>query len=127
MESIKTKELKVQGLRDKRDFQDEDFLKFFAILQREAQKYNSVFFLECEEGQEGEVEDVKCMNFTGWLIPNDLANAFNDLFLSYSDDVDSDEWLRFSTGVTWHENNGSIEISFQNLFPYIELCRKDNL
>ena len=121
------KELRVQGLRDKRDFQDEDFLKFFNVVQKEAKKQRAVFFLECEEGNEGTVDNIKCMNFTGWLIPNEFAKTFNDLFLSYSDAVDDDEWDKFCVAEEWSKNReGELTINFRDLFPYIEMCRKDN-
>ena len=121
------KELRVQGLRDKRDFQDKDFLKFFDVVQREAKKQGAVFFLECEEGNEGTVDNIKCMNFTGWLIPNKFAKSFNDLFLSYCDAVDDDKWDKFCVAEEWSKNDeGELTITFRDLFPYIEMCRKDN-
>ena len=116
----------MQGLRDKNDLEDLDFQKFFTIVQKQANSKNSVFFLECEEGHERNVDGIDCMNFTGWLIPKDKAEIFEKKFLSYSNDVGDDEWLVYSTGTTWQNQNGEIKISFQNLFWGIELCRKDN-
>lgn len=66
----------MQGLRDINDLKDLEFQKFFSIVQRWADLENAVFFLDDEEGNEGIVDGIECMNFTGWLIPECKASIF---------------------------------------------------
>lgn len=117
----------MQGARDVEDFENDGFFNFFQIVQKKAKEQNSVFFFECEEGNEGEVNGVKCMDFTGWLIPQEKVPVFEALYDARSENVEDDEWDRYSVGTSWRDNNGQIEITFQDLYPFILMCKQDSL
>ena len=59
------------------------------------------------------------MDFTGWLIPQEKVPTFETLYNARSEDVENDEWDKYSVGTSWHDNNGQVEIIFQDLYPFI--------
>lgn len=116
----------MQGLRDINDLNDLEFKEFFSLVQKQANSENSVFFLDDEEGNEGVVNNIVCMDLTGWLIPKEKANIFEKKFLKNKEEIDVDKWDIYYTGSTWKDQDGEIEISFKNLFWAIEACSEDN-
>lgn len=69
-------------------------------------------FLDCEEGNCFEDDNIECENLTGWLIDIDKSNEFEVIFKSFSniDDV-WDDYLAF---VAWHKNDdNNISVTFE--------------
>ena len=87
------------------------FLKFWNIIQTEAQKMNSVFFLDCGEGNGFENNEIECVNLSSWLIPFDKVSVFSDIFMNHKHI--SSEWEEFITFVTWKMTNENITVEFE--------------
>lgn len=96
----------IQGLKT----QEEDkFITFFEFVQAEAARQNKVFFLECEDGNEGKVNGMEVCDLQGWLIPRDRVDAFQPIW--EADKVD-DKWTDQFCFATWSDNNG-LRIAFE--------------
>ena len=95
----------MQGLRTQ---ESNEFNKFFELVQKAAKKLGKVFFLDCEDGNDGVVEGLEVCNLSGWLIPKDKANEFEKIWKREEED---DYWSDFICLVRWKEENG-IKISF---------------
>ncbi len=86
------------------------FLKFWEIVQREAQKNNKTFFLDCGDGHMYEDEHIECEDLTGWLIDNQKADDFNEDFIKNTSI--SDEWADDIVSVKWNKNGDIITVQF---------------
>ncbi|MBD8945786.1 MAG: hypothetical protein EGR97_00460 [Clostridiales bacterium] len=95
------------GLRTQ---ENDKFLKFWEIVQKEARKSNKTFFLDCGDGQEYEDENIECENLTGWLIDNTKTGEFNEIF-SANDSI-GDEWADSIVQVKWNKNGDKITAKF---------------
>ena len=71
----------MKGLRTQ---ESEKFLKFFAMVQAEAERRNAVFFADCGEGRVFENDSMECEDMSGWLIPKAEEKIFEPLFMSNS-------------------------------------------
>ena len=60
----------MQGLKTQ---EGNKFIAFFKLIQEEARKRHSVFFLECGEGNEFETAHIEGEDLRGWLIPEKQA------------------------------------------------------
>ncbi|SFE13462.1 hypothetical protein SAMN02910327_00413 [Peptostreptococcaceae bacterium pGA-8] len=67
----------MKGLRTK---EGSKFEKFFEEVQKEAEKQNSVFFLNFGECKDIEFKDMVVDDLFGWLIPNRFAPQFKKAF-----------------------------------------------
>lgn len=59
-----------------------NFLAFFRLVQAEAQKRDSVFFLECGEGNDFSGDNIEGEDLRGWLIPVERADEFEHEWLN---------------------------------------------
>ena len=98
----------MKGLRTQ---ENDKFLNFWSIVQKEAEKMGGVFFLDCGEGNIYESDSIECEDLVGWLIPNDKTKEFEKLFLWQKN---LDEWSSFLSSVTW-ENKGKISVNISRL------------
>ena len=71
----------MKGLRT---LENDKFNKFFELVQKEAKKQDSVFFLDCGGGNLFENASFECEDLFGWLIPQEKVNEFENLFLNQS-------------------------------------------
>ena len=95
----------VQGLRTQENC---DFLIFFKQVQSEARKMGKVFFLDCEEGCDGNVDGIETCNLSGWLIPIALSKDFEAVWTKNRED---DEWADYFCFVRWKNEKG-LKIEF---------------
>lgn len=96
----------MKGLRTQ---ENNNFIKFFEIVQSEAAKLGKVFFLDCEEGHDGSVNGMEVCNLSGWLIPAEKANEFE---LAWKKGGEDDNWIDFFEFVSWKDENG-LKIIFE--------------
>lgn len=75
------------------------FITFFKLVQKEAAKLHSVFFLECGEGNDFETEQMDGEDLRGWLIPEKQADQFEREWLK---DEPGEEWEKNITWALWH-------------------------
>ena len=98
----------MRGLRKREDFK---FERFFAIVQEEAARNGSVFFLDCEEGEDCETEEMELSRLSGWLIPEKLADEFEREFKTLKSYEFSERWEDYFCFVHW-ENKNNPKITF---------------
>ena len=72
----------MKGLRTQ---ENDKFIKFFEIVQEEAAKLDSVFFLDCGQGNLFENSQMECEGLCGWLIPKENVKEFESLFVNNSE------------------------------------------
>lgn len=74
-----------------------------------------MFFLSCAEGNEKIVGDMDCMDFSGWLIPEEKADDFEKEWIKKNAVVPNfPEWEEFFTFAIWNRNPDNISIEFNN-------------
>lgn len=96
------------GLRTQ---ENDKFLRFWDMVQECAAKTDSVFFLDCGEGNEFENAEMEGEELTGWLIPNDKVKEFDAEFRR-GGSID-DKWADFLASVYWRQKNGKIEVTVE--------------
>jgi hypothetical protein len=97
----------MQGLRTQ---ESKKFEKFIELVQEEAAKKNSVFFLDCGQGKTFENESIECENLCGWLIPKEKVKEFTPIFLKNTDKLFQFDDFYVFIDFTVNENDISIEI-----------------
>ena len=60
--------------------EDERFLRFLKILEDEAWRQGSVFFIDSAEGNDFIGEDIDCCDLWGWLVATDVVLEFEPLW-----------------------------------------------
>ena len=100
----------MRGLRTQ---EGEKFERFFALVQKEALKQGSVFFLDSGEGHDFDNGFMEGENLSGWLIPFGLADEFEKEYLKHNDDLE--EWEEYFCWIEWENENN----------PRVKLCGID--
>ena len=95
------------GLRTQ---ESKKFEKFMKLVQDEAKKINSVFFLDAGDGHDFETDELEGEDLAGWLIPSSKAKEFEK---TWKADEVNDEWSDFYMFAVWKEENNKIVISFE--------------
>lgn len=90
--------------------QDGKFNRFWELIQSQAIKKHSQFFMDCGEGREFETEDLKGEDISGWLIPLGRAAEFEKEWSS--EDFNSDAWTDFVRFAEWNKEADEITIEF---------------
>ena len=85
------------------------FIEFFKLVQAEARKLNSVFFLECGEGNDFSGDNIEGEDLRGWLIPAKQADTFERAWMNGDP---GDEWENHIAWALWsgNRNKPTIEI-----------------
>ena len=97
----------MQGLRTK---ENERFIKYFEVVQAHANKQNAVFFMDFGQCDDIAFDDMELDCLFGWLIPSDVADNFENIYLSSKVD---DKWDDFCVWVTPHIEDGEFSIVFE--------------
>ncbi len=97
------------GLRTQ---ENDKFVKFFALVQKEADRLGSVFFLDCGQGKIFENNEMECEDLCGWLIPKEKAKEFECLFLENSSKLY--EFDDFYTNVDYCVQNSEVVVIVAN-------------
>lgn len=101
------------GLRTR---ENEKFNRFWQLIQNEAHKVECTFFGFAGEGRDFETPDMEGEDFSGWLVPLNDANAFEQLWLSCSDDAQKLEQefpsSKFVFAI-WHKNADNVSVEFK--------------
>ncbi len=97
---LRTVDLIVKGLKTK---EDPNFIKFFTIVQSEAEKMGKTFFLDCGDGNEASINGMSVCDMFGWLIPPEKES---DFIGKWKDDNIDDVWDDEFVSVTWNNENG---------------------
>ena len=91
---------KSRGLKT---IENDKFLKFWDILQKQAGRKGMVFFLDCGEGNDEIINDIEVSDLSGWLIPRNKADLFESEW-KRSGDMD-ETWDDFFVFVKWQEKD----------------------
>lgn len=89
------------------------FIRFFELIQRKAEEAGGIFFGFCGEGNEFFLEDMEGEELSGWLIPIEKSNIFEEEWKKSKSIDDLERWMDFYTWVLWENNNGSIKVIFK--------------
>lgn len=97
----------MQGLKTR---ESNKFIKFFEIVQQEAERESSVFFLEAGDGRDFETKDLEGEDLQGWLIPKNRADEFEKQWKKGQPNEDWDEFFCFAI---WKKEEGKIKVKFE--------------
>lgn len=104
----------VRGVRTN-DLEDEDFIRYFRIVQDAAAASGSVFFLWSPECHDGPVGDVWCEDLSGWLVPSGEADSFETLWLSRDPEIWDDRFDGMFAFARWSKGEaGGVVINFES-------------
>ena len=90
--------------------ESEKFNAFWRIIQETAKQRNHIFYGDCGEGRDFETPDMEGEDFSGWLIPKELSDTFEEEFLK--NEV-SDKWSDFIVFAIWGKNGNDISVKFK--------------
>lgn len=99
----------MRGLRTQ---EGEKFERFFALVEKEAEKIDAVFFLDSGEGHDFENDEMEGENLSGWLIPNDKVKKFET---AYIDRTNLSEWIDYYAWASCENKEGKIAVSVELL------------
>ena len=88
----------------------EKFIEFFILVQAEANRRHSVFFLECGEGHDLISDTIEGEDLRGWLIPEEQADKFEAEWLSGEP---SQEWENLISWAIWSGNAMNLQIEIK--------------
>ncbi|MBE5813976.1 MAG: hypothetical protein E7320_02050 [Clostridiales bacterium] len=95
------------GLRTQ---ENEKFNRFFALIQAEAEKKDSVFFADAGDGNEFATSTMEGEDMMGWLVPKEKVEEFEPLW--EKDSID-DSWSDFFTWAVWTKDGEAIHVHFE--------------
>lgn len=97
----------MKGLRTE---ENDRFLRYFEIVQSYAKKQNSVFFMDFGQCDDIAFKDMELDCLFGWLIPSDMADNFEKIYLKSAVD---DSWNDFYVWVTPIIESSKLSIIFE--------------
>lgn len=90
--------------------QEEKFERFWTLIQEQAGKENSKFFMDCGEGREIETDEISGEDISGWLIPMSQVLEFEKEWRKEESKLDAwDDRLRIAE---WNKSGAKITINF---------------
>lgn len=98
----------MRGLRTQ---EADKFNRFFALVQSEAAKKNSVFFLDTSDGDDFETDTMEGETLRGWLIPSDKVSEFEKEWTVDCHNV-GDDWDDFFLWAEWEITDSTVSVSF---------------
>ena len=87
------------------------FDAFMEIVQKEAHKKGSRFFISSGEGHDLITETLEGEDLFGWLIPLDRTKEF--ISEKSGDKFCEEKWEKFEIFAIWKLENGNVSIHFQ--------------
>lgn len=87
------------------------FVNFLKIIQNEAHKSNNTFFFDTQESVESLIGDYECSELSGWLVPNEKAEAFQREYEKFNDDMLKGDYV----WVSWKHIDDSISVFFEKM------------
>lgn len=105
---------KMRGLQG---WSDAKFDKFFELVQEEAAKSDSIFFVFAGEGNDFETEQISMEDLSGWLIPNNMADAFERDWLEDKFSDKMQQWEDYFAWVEWAIVGGKVVVNL-NILDY---------
>ena len=102
------------GLRRNSDEKQEDFVRYFDIVQNEARKQGKVFFLDGANGYETEFRGMQVDCLTGWLLEDGSKDfeKFKNVYLNFGE-LDDSYWdEKYYCRADYEIRNGKLRITF---------------
>ena len=90
--------------------QEEKFERFWNLIQKQAEKENSKFFMDCGEGREIETDEISGEDISGWLIPMSQAAEFEKEW--GKEDPKLDAWDDRLCIAEWSKVGAQVTINF---------------
>lgn len=87
------------------------FNAFMELVQKEARKKNSQFFISSGEGHDLITKTVEGEDLFGWLIPMDRTTEF--IYEKSGNHFCEEKWERFEIFAIWKLENGIVSVHFQ--------------
>lgn len=94
----------------KKPEENKKFNRFWDLIQEAAAKENAKFFMDAGEGNELITEEFEGENFSGWLVPTNIAKSFEHDWKMKN--AHKDVWDEFYCYAEWKEEKELIKIEF---------------
>ena len=82
----------IDPIRGIRTAESRPFIEYFLLIQEEAGKKEAVFFLDTEEGHVLPHPTMEVENLSGWLVPFEKADEFENIWW---DNKENDDWVEY--------------------------------
>ncbi|MBR6800279.1 MAG: hypothetical protein IKM61_00820 [Eubacteriaceae bacterium] len=98
------------GLRTRENIK---FIKYWQIVQSKAEELNCIYFIESGDGREYFGDEIEAEDVSGWLIPEEKADKFKQIWEEWSDEVYDDEWDEYYLFAEWEtDEDNNLTINF---------------
>ena len=108
-------ETTVRGLGDPHCAEETKFERFFELVQLEASKLGCVFFFDVGERNDFEGSEMDGEDLSGWLVPIELADEFEEKWLRQEEDAF--DWFCM---VRWSGDSLAPSIRFEYVYCEIQ-------
>lgn len=95
------------GLRTQ---ENNEFIKFFKLVQDEAKKLNKVFFLDFGQCDDIPFSGMEVDSLFGWLIPKEKVEEFNSKFMK---EINLSKWDEYCAWVIPDIRDDNLDIVFK--------------
>lgn len=97
----------MRGLRTR---ENDEFNRFFALVQEAAAKHHAVYFCDHGDGRVKRVKNLECEDLWGWRIPESIADIFETLFVQ--NDRKQHDYDQYYCYVDYKISGESVAIKF---------------
>ena len=95
------------GLRTQ---ENNEFIRFFELVQDEANKLNKVFFLDFDQCEDVSFNGMEVDSLYGWLIPKEKVEIFNKEFINK---INLSKWNDYCAWVIPNKKKEKLNIVFE--------------
>lgn len=90
-----------------------EFMKYWEIVQAQANVLGCVFFLDSGEGREYFGKQIEAEDCSGWLVPQSQIDEFTPVWIERSDELVDDKWDKYYMFAEWYlHGDGNIDVDF---------------
>ena len=102
----------MQGLRELRSKESDEFVRFFEIVRKRAAERGCLFFVDSGEGRNIIDGDMELSDLSGWLIPFEDADKFETVWKTGNEEDIPDKWFDHFMFAEWKKTANGIDVSF---------------
>ena len=98
---------KIVGLRTQ---ESQKFVNYFQLVQEFANRQGCVFFFDTGDGRDFEIDDFEGEDLMGWIVPQNLVDAFEKEWSNWNV---LDDWSEYYCWAIWYKQESLLKIKFE--------------
>ena len=100
----------MRGLRTQ---ESDKFMRYIELVQKKAESVGTVFFFDTGEGNDFETDTMEGETLSGWLIPKERADEFEEIWKEGGTLEDFEGWDKEYCFVKWKMADDEVMVSFK--------------